>query len=640
MCGIAGMVDLSGINVQTLQQLSAILKHRGPDDEGFLLAGAGGIHSLRGDDTISSLHKLPHIASFSQGRPFLGLMHRRLSILDLSAQGHQPMGYQHKYHLVFNGEIYNYKELRAELENKGHLFHSSTDTEVILAAYAQWGEDCVNRFRGMWAFAVYDTVKNSIFLSRDRFGIKPLYYVYDKNSFAFASEIKALLSLPYIEPLADMKAVYEYVSFGATADPSANLFKQVNVLQPAHNLVVSLADVSLKTQAYYSLEEAVSSYEGKDPQQEFSERLHDSIGLHLRADVEIGSALSGGLDSSTLVAIAAARMNGNNFKTFTAAYDEKNIDESDYAKLVSGRIKNVSPFYTRPSINGFWNELGAMIWQQDLPLSSTSVYAQWCVMKLAREKGVKVLLDGQGADEILGGYYNFAGIFLLEKLKSGKFSSFLSEKKALKENFTPAINTALGRAAYYYLPSFAQRRLRNNRRLGMNFISPACQKEIENISVPERGGKNMREQSLLSIKFGMQDLLRYEDRNSMSFSIESRVPFLDHKLVECSIAMSDEWKIKKGWTKYILRKTAEPLLDKKVVWRKDKMGFITPQKKWKETAQKDLNNFVNDMSIPSFLDEKYIRGLCAQELNDNSRLSEFWKMISFLKWADMFNVRF
>lgn len=645
MCGIAGIVSLEGVNTRELYKMSTVLKHRGPDDEGFLILDAQNkTQYLKGDDTISELSALPHIQEATADNYTMGLLHRRLSILDLSAAGHQPMSYaEGRYELIFNGEIYNYKELRAELKVAGYSFTSDSDTEVILAAYVAWGKSSVTKFVGMWAIALLDVERGELFLSRDRFGIKPLYYTSANGKFAFASEIKALLCLDFVAPEANMTSVFEYVCFGATADPSANLFKQIKPLPPAHHLVLNLSTMQSAISCYYELEKNIEDYNlpsEDNIQQTFKDLLDNSINIHMRADVPVGSTLSGGLDSSTLVAMAARKMNGKSFKTFTAAYAEKDIDESDYARKVIASQQNIDGHFTYPNASTYWQDIDKLIWHQDLPINSTSMFAQWEVMKLAKQQNTKVLLDGQGADEILGGYYNFAGLYLIEKLKRGNIPGFITERNELRNKFAPNINNALGRAAYYYLPEFVQRSIRAKKRLGMGFVADAYQQQLNTIDVPARGGRTFKEQSLLSTQFGLQDLLRYEDRNSMAFSIESRVPFLDHRLVEFSIALNNDWKIKNGWTKYILRKTAEPLLDKEVVWRKYKMGFLTPQKLWKLQSKKELDTFVNEVKMPTFLNKDYLLKLNSADINDSSHLSEFWKIVSFLKWAEIFNVRF
>lgn len=646
MCGIAGIINIEGIDPSYLQVMSKTLRHRGPDDEGFcVLSNSAPELFFKGNDTISELSALPHISEHIQKSFYqIGLVHRRLSILDLSAAGHQPMTYNHnKYTIVFNGEIYNYKELKSELSQKGFQFTSDSDTEVILAAYNYWGENCVNQFVGMWAFAIYDSDKQQLFLSRDRFGIKPLYYFQNQTTFVFASEIKALLALDSVKPEADMKSVFEYISFGTTTDSSANLYKNVQLLQPSHNLVINVTTLKTNTVRYYNLEEQVNNYKlptDNTIEKVFKETLNTSIDLHLRSDVSIGSTLSGGLDSSTIVAMAASKMHGQQFKTFTAAYAEKEIDESDFARKAIADYKNIDAHFTYPDIKTYWKDFDRLIWHQDLPINSTSMFAQWEVMKLANQQNVKVLLDGQGADEILGGYYNFAGIYLIEKLKNLKIKSFFKEKNELQQKFSPNINNTLGRAVYYFTPEYMQRHIRSKKRLGMGSISQKYQQGLSTIDVPARGGRSFKEQSLLSIQFGLQDLLRYEDRNSMAFSIESRVPFLDHRLVELSIALKNDWKINNGWTKYILRKTAEPILNKEVVWRKYKMGFLTPQKIWKLQSKEELNQFINDTTIPDFLDRDYLLKLNNADINDSSHLSEFWKLVSFLKWAEVFKVTF
>jgi len=646
MCGIAGIINKEGVLPSDLNTMSKSIRHRGPDDEGFALINPNlNSISLKGDDTIAEFNELNHISLQQKDSNYtIGFVHRRLSILDLSAAGHQPMQYmQNKYNIVFNGEIYNYQEIKSSLKQKGYQFNSDTDTEVILAAYNEYGSSCVNHFMGMWAFAIYDKDNQSVFISRDRFGIKPLYYYHDKTNFVFASEIKALLALDNIKPQADMNSVFEYISFGTTSDSSANLYQNIHILPPACNMSVDINSLKHTVEYYYHLKTQVQNFnlpKETDIEQTFKDCLNNSIDLHLRADVSVGSTLSGGLDSSTIVAMTAAKMQGKPFKTFTAAYHEKEIDESDFAKKAIANYSNIDPYFTYPDIKTYWADFDQLIWHQDLPINSTSMFAQWEVMKLAKQQNVKVLLDGQGADEILGGYYNFAGIYLIEKLKHLQVSSFLKEKKELQQKFSPNINNTIGRAAYYYTPEFIQRRIRAKKRLGMCSISHDYAQQLSTIDVPARGGKSFKEQSILSMQFGLQDLLRYEDRNSMAFSIESRVPFLDHRLVELSIALQNHWKINNGWTKYILRKTAEPVLNKDVVWRKYKMGFLTPQKIWKQQSKHELTQFINDSKIPDFINKNYLLQLNQSDINDSSHLSEFWKLISFLKWAEVFKVTF
>lgn len=642
MCGIAGIADPAGINAALLHEMSQLLKHRGPDDEGFLLLNdQRECYSARGKDTVTTLN-LPTLDSLIEKSPSsLVLLHRRLSILDLSDSGHQPMSYAGgNIHIAFNGEVYNYLEIKKELEILGERFNTSTDTEVILRAYLHWGKDCVHRFMGMWAFVILDLDKNILFLSRDRFGIKPLYYANIGNTFAFSSEIKALLPITGTDVALD--SALQYISFGALSNLKDVMFSSIQQLQPGHHLIYDLKTRSISTQKYYDLNDAVDkvSYNEKDVFDRYAWLLQQSVQMHLRSDVRVGSALSGGLDSSTLVAIAAKMLGYESFQTYTAAYREREFDESGYANLVRKQYSNIESYFTYPDAKGYWADIRKMIWHQDLPIQSTSMFAQWEVMKLAHSNNTKVLLDGQGADESLGGYYNFAGVFLLDLLRKGRLMKYRHEKKQLRENFTAGVNTAMIRALYYYLPESLQREVRKRKRIGMDSIEEKYSSLLTSIEVPARGATSYRELSVNSTLFSMQDLLRYEDRNSMAFSIESRVPFLDHRLVEFSIALKSDLKIRDGWTKYILRKTAEPLLPAELVWRKDKMGFLTPQQLWLSQSQEQIRQMLNEMQVPEFLNRKKLIERSQSLMSDASQLSELWKIISFIQWANIFKVKF
>jgi asparagine synthase (glutamine-hydrolysing) len=639
MCGIAGIFSGRPLQPEMLKRISATIRHRGPDDEGFFVSGND--HAfLRGNETVNGLPDLKHIDEHKETFS-LGFVHRRLSIIDVTEAGHQPMKENERgLVIVYNGEVYNYREIRTELEQNGYRFSSESDTEVILQAYKYWGKDCVKRFMGMWAFAIYDPANREIFLSRDRFGIKPLYYFHDKELFAFSSEIKALFEIEGILPVASEKRSFEFITYGSSSDPDKNLFESIHQLKPGCNLVFNCSNEKIKEEKYYQLSEQLYSIDENRAEQQFSELLENSVQLHLRSDVETGSALSGGLDSSTIVALAADIFLNKPFRTFTAAYNEKAVDESFYADQVISSRKNIQAFKVYPTAANYWKDIDKLVWHQDFPIGSTSMFAQWEVMKAASQQKVKVLLDGQGADEILGGYYNFAGIYLLAQLKKLHLLKYFHEKKCLKENFTPAINTAIGRAGFYFLPSFVQKQLRSKKRLSFDFISEKYKKKVAAVEVPDRGGRSFREQSLLSIRFGLQDLLRYEDRNSMAFSIESRVPFLDHRLVEFCLSFPDELKIKDGWTKYILRKKAAKIIPEQITWRKDKMGFLTPQQTWKNELKNELKEFINGTPVPDFINKNYLLQLCDRDISNSSHLSEFWKMISFIKWWQIYKANF
>ena len=632
MCGIAGIYDKNGVTKTDAVLMSHILQHRGPDDEGFLLANEDAVKTFRGNDTIKTLSDIEHVEE-SDFQANLILLHRRLSIIDVSANGHQPMCAENdNFSIVFNGEIYNYKEIRSVLQQKGYVFQSESDTEVVLNAFIEWGATCVTQFVGMWAFAIYQHDEKKLFLSRDRFGIKPLYLYKTAGFFAFASEIKALLPLAKVDKSISDENLGSYLAYGTTHQPYQNLYKNIIDIEPGFNYEIDLSDLSIKKQNYFSLGNAIDTLTNtQNLTQQFEELFNDSIALHLRSDVEIGSCLSGGLDSSAIVHYAAQQLGDKKMQTFTAAYKNKTVDESNYAKIVANSLKNVTDHYTYPNAATFLKDLDKIIYHQDLPIGSTSIFAQWEVMKSANQHQVKVLLDGQGADEILGGYYNFAGLQLIELLKRMKFIQFFKQYYLLRKNFTPAVKMAVLRAAYYYLPEKLQQKLRATERHSYAFIKEKSLKELS-LEVPKRGGKTFSQHTNLSIQFGMYELLRYEDRNSMAFSIESRVPFLDHRLVNFIRALPTNEKINGGWTKLILRKILDNKLPSEIVWRKDKKGFVTPQQEWKNEIMNTLTKELKELKTPDIIDKDYLLKLCNQDFSNATHLSEFWRVYSVIKW--------
>lgn len=645
MCGIAGVIDRNGIDLNILYRMSAVIRHRGPDDEGFLTVDTNKKFYLnRGDDSIPEVHSHQHIISnFSEQKIQVALLHRRLSIIDLSAHGHQPMNYNgNKTYIVFNGEVYNYREIKSELAAKGYSFSSDSDTEVILASYREWGFDCVKKFMGMWAFAIYDHEKNIVFISRDRFGIKPLYYFYKDGKLVFASEIKAILEDKNIVPELNTETAYQYIAFSKANNPYETLFKNIVELPVGHNMVVNLSDFSINLSSYYNLEDAVATTASsniKDYFAEYQSRFSESISMHLRADVPIGTCLSGGLDSSAIIGFAAPQLLNTTFNSFTAIYDDKKIDESFFANQVVNHFQNIKPYYTKPNFNDYWKDLDKLIWHQDLPIASTSMYAQWEVMKLAGKQGMKVLLDGQGADETLGGYSVFTGVYLFSLLKKMRLAKFYHEQKCLKKNRGIKISNEVMRGAFYLVPSSLKKSARAQKRVGTTFLTEEF--TLQNSNVKDKGviGTNYRDMSIVSTKYGMHDLLRYEDRNSMAFSIESRVPFLDHRLVELSIAMPDDVKLHNGWTKYVLRKTIDKKIPDSVVWRTDKKGFVTPQKNWITDLKPQLTFYLNEVKMPSMLNRNKILNSLDGTLDNATKVSEFWKMVAFIKWNEVYHVK-
>ncbi len=645
MCGIAGIVKKDGFYPDTLLTMCQTIRHRGPDDEGILFGDFDyNISRFRTNDTMPELAELTHVGHLSkEEKYFVGLGFRRLSIVDLSANGHQPMSFD-KFHIIFNGEIYNHIEIKNELKIYGYNFKSNTDTEVILAAYHKWGMNCVNKFVGMWSFCIFDTEKKILFISRDRFGIKPFYFHFSDNTFIFSSEIKAIINSGMVERKINYKQLYQYVAFRRFDDPNSTLLNDIIELPAGNNLIFSIENWEINNTEYYNInsvikENLTSGYDEKFLIEKHTNLLKDSINLHLRSDVPVGSCLSGGLDSSSIVAFSVNNPLINSFKTYTAAYSNPNYDESKYVNCISNSYKNIETNFTYPNFNNLWNEFDKLVWFQDLPFQSTSIYAQWDVMKLAHNNGAIVLLDGQGADEIYGGYDILIASYLYSLLKKAKLCKLFKNSMSLKKNRKLNILNSVGSVAFFDTPEYLKNIIRNRMRLASQFINTDFFSS-QNNKTPDIGQSSFLNTCITSIYNTLHDLLRYEDRNSMAFSIESRVPFLDHRLVENVLSLPAELKIKNGWSKYVLRKSVENILPAEVVWRKDKIGFATPQEEWRKESGNILKNYICDYKMPDFFNkDKIIKILDKKELS-KIQLNELWCLLTILKWKEIHKIEF
>jgi asparagine synthase (glutamine-hydrolysing) len=642
MCGIAGVIRTSGLELEVLGKMSAVLRHRGPDDEGFVAHEFNNpFLSFRGDDTVSALSSLPHWRSSSQSRHHVGMCGRRLSILDLSPAGHQPMvSADGNLALVFNGEIYNYVELAAELETLGWRLRPCGDTAVLLAAFAQWGPACVHRLRGMWAFAVYDRRAERLTLSRDRFGIKPLYFARCRDSFAFASEIKGVLAALPGDPRGSVYQVVRLLAWGGIDDDGATLFEDVHALPAGSNLHVSWPDLNYTVEEYYqSSAPADGGFQGtvEDAVHEYRQRLGESIRLHMRSDVQVGSCLSGGLDSS-LAAAMAAPLTDDHLATFTAVYDDPAVDERRYVELHAARSGRFDTNFAAPTPEALLADLDRLVWAQDHPMTSSSPFAQWSVMQLAGSQKIKVLLDGQGADEAIGGYSYFAGAYLVDLARTGRPLRWLRAARLLRNRRGIHVWHELARAAYHELPLTLRIPVRRAARVGLQLVASRHRSIAGKPSQPVL--RTFTDHCVHAVRHNLPELLRYEDRSSMAFSIESRVPFLDHPLVEFVLSLPPHLKIHDGWTKFVQRKASEGLVPPEIVWRRDKLGFATPQQAWKRTLVGPLRDFVNQADVPMFLDRPRLELLLSSDLSNNTLLSEFWQIVFLLKWMQVFRVKF
>lgn len=575
-------MDGSGVDVAAVVRAATAIRHRGPDDEGYLLINtqSGRTELCGGKDTTSEL-RLPDISQFASEKFDLAFGFRRLSILDLSPDGHQPMASPDKRAwIIFNGEIYNYIELRDELSGAGHKFHTGSDTEVILAAYRQWGEACVERLNGMFALALWDVPNRTLFLARDRFGEKPIHYVYRQDKlFAFGSEMKTLWAADLAGRDVHAETLARFQHYGQLDVGDQTFYDGILRLPQAHTLKVS-APGNFWKRRYWDIDPREQE-DGKSDSwysEQFRELLTDSVRLRLRADVPVGSSLSGGLDSSTIVSVINRLLPADGIqKTFSARFDEPASDEGKWIDLVT-RANRVQRSDVWPTPEQFFDELTKVFWHQEEPFSSTSIYAQWCVMRLARENDVTVLLDGQGADEMLAGYHSYFEEHSADLLTSMNLPRYLKWKKNCRELHGYAPRT-ISRVAKQTVPSV----LKNPVRRVMRSLGELPEVERRKPEFPAEFKKLSSLKKLLwwnTTREGLVELLRYADRNSMAHSREVRLPFLDHRLVEFVFRLPDQLLMRDGWTKWILREAFRGIVPAAITDRIDKLGYMPPQKRW------------------------------------------------------------
>jgi len=613
MCGIAGFLSLKAcVGPARIETMTRTIKYRGPDDEGYLAVDTQA-DSIEGIPLIGSDSATPTqrpLETFT-GPARLYLGHRRLSILDLSTAGHQPMRYRDRW-IVYNGEVYNYLELRQELKAEGYEFATNTDTEVILAAYDRWGEKCVTRFNGEWALCIFDPRRRTLFLSRDRYGIKPLYFFRNQEFFAFASEIKAILSLPFVPRSLNREKAFHYLALFCRDHTEETLYDGIYQLMPGHNLSVNIETGETRTLQYYTLSycSELGEYDHRLAlayAADIRDLLFDAIRLRLRADVPVGTCLSGGLDSSAVVTIVA-KLRGvettpQDQNTFTASFPGEPMDESSYARSVVEDTGATSHF-SYPSKEGYWSELPAILHHQDEPFGGPSVYAQWEVMRQA-SKHVKVVLDGQGGDEVFAGYRDYRMSFLANLFAKRRIGALVTELWStirLTNGFRKAV-AELKPFPFFALNSSWKRRVHGLRyreefRRSKEILAQANANGIDydgSEHIDRRYSKNINE--LLAnymTKYSLPHLLKAEDRNSMAHSVEARVPFTDYRLVDYVFSIPGIYKIHNGWTKWLLRLATKDLLPEAIVWRRDKLGFATPawasrQEEWKFWIEHNFN---------------------------------------------------
>jgi len=588
MCGIAGWLRSgagAGAERDALRRASALLAHRGPDDLGFLGWRPG---------AAPRAGREPDVA----GGAALALVHRRLSILDLSEAGWQPfISADGRHALVFNGEIYNYVELREELEKEGARFRSRSDTEVLLAALARWGAAALPRLVGMFAFAWLDTEARRLVLARDPFGIKPLFWARSAGTFAFASEIPALLALQPLAPRANPRRLYDYVRFGITDHGGETMLEGVRQVPAAHALTLDLdvadAGAAPALARYVDLEPGEPLDLGfEEAAAGLRQRFLESVRLHLRSDVPIGTALSGGIDSSSLVA-TMRRLEGPRLELHAFSYvaDDPALSEERWVDL-AGAAAGAIVHKVKPGPEELVADLDDLLAAQDEPFGSTSIYAQYRVFRLARDAGIRVMLDGQGADELFAGYDPFVAARVATLLRRGRLGEAWRLARAVQARRGLALPPLLARAFGLLLPRALEGPAR---RLVGQELAPAWLDEgwfaargVEGAALGRRRGRDLLRARLADslLETSLPMLLRYEDRNSMRFSIESRVPFLTVELARFALALPEAHVIDaQGTSKAVLRAAMRGIVPDAILDRRDKIGFATPERRWLGTLR-------------------------------------------------------
>jgi asparagine synthase (glutamine-hydrolysing) len=595
MCGISGIINKNDNNVKIdeIKAITDVISHRGPDGEGFL----------------------------SENNFALG--HRRLAIIDVSSTSDQPMWYDNKYAIVFNGEIYNYLEIKKDLEKLGYFFKTKSDTEVILIAYECWGNECVKKFNGMWSFCIYDKMKNILFCSRDRFGIKPFYYVENEDNYVFGSEIKQLL--PYTNRTVNKKVLLDYLVLSLEEQSDETFFENIKKLPPSHNLIYDLKTHKTNYERYYSLEykSEIAKLSIKDSALLCKTDLIDSIRLRLRSDVEVGTCLSGGLDSSSIASIAAKEFKmGSNFKGIHAKSSEKYTDESHFAQMVAD-AGNIHIVYTEPSEDYFKKHIEKVTLIQEEPIGGPSVFMQYAVFEKAKQEGCIVMLDGQGGDETLLGYERYFPSLLNDVSFFRKVVEMFKYSRKSRLSFLKVLLYYF----YFKFPSLRRKRLLRK----CSFIKKEYLDSIDTSILYELSNAYKSPFELQKIEITrtqLPHLLKYEDKNSMAHSIESRLPFLDYRSVENAVSFNPKFKINDGWSKFILRKATTEYLPKEIGWRRNKRGFESPRT-W-------LNNKEYFMPV---IEESIILAKIGTDIS--SKLSDdiIWKLFSIAIWEKKFGVK-
>ena len=640
MCGFAGIVqkEVAPLDKGLLETLLARLQHRGPDDTGIL--------SLAGRQ--ANRHSEARAISADTV-----LLFKRLAILDLSDSGAQPMSLGERYHMVFNGEIYNYKELRVELEREGCEFVSDSDSEVLLQGFVHWGEAVVPRLVGMFAFIIVDTVEQTVFLARDPFGIKPLYYVANRERFAFASEIKVLLELPQVSRRANPQRLYEYLSFAISDYGEDTMFADVKQLSAGHTMTLNKRTLQRGEQRAYRhfSPEHNTDIGFEEAATRLRELFFENVALHMRSDVPVGMTLSGGIDSSAIASVMRHLKPDTSFEAFSFIANEPSLSEEAWVDLVARR-KNLTVHKTMPSADDLAQDLSELVRLQDEPFANPSIFAQFHVFKLVQRCGLKVMLDGQGADEMLAGYPPYLGALFTSFLQRGELKSaaqtaLAGAKRAGFKNMALYAGSFSVPEKYQALP----RRLFGFD-LMPTWLEPGWFAErgvtVSNVAFsddePNGGKSSLRSNLRYALEVTLPPLLRWQDRNSMAHSVESRVPFLTQSMTDFLLSLPEHYLLAKdGTSKSVFRRAMRGVVPDEILDRRDKVGFATPRETW----LKELNPWVSELfeserlrNMPMVKEKRVLSEWHRVAAEDQAFRAHIWRQVNLVAWAQELELSF
>lgn len=649
MCGIAGFVDTKmRIGVGELVSMNNVAKYRGPDDEGYYLVERSSVgYECYGDDTVHSLRDAPYHSAKSLAascQPVMGLAHRRLSILDVTAAGHQPMmDAASQCVLVFNGELYNYIEVRDQLIALGHEFSTHSDTEVLLRSYLEWGEHCVDHFNGMWGFCIWDEGKKRLFCSRDRLGAKPFHWWTDGHSaFCFGSELKQVAACSLVDRALNVSYVASNVIYGVSDYDHQTPLAHVEMLNAGHNLIVQMGHdmqsiVSVRKERYWNLSVESKPMSAEECVDRIRQEVSRSCSWRMRSDVPLGVLLSGGLDSSCLTAELADQLHSVDpdarLSTFTTSYEGyPDCDERVFAQAVN-QAKNCIGHMVEPSFaaHDVGEKMSDLVWHLEGMCNPTNL-GTLSLLEQVRDAGFKVLINGQCGDETMFGYERYYAYYLKDLVGAGRIVEAFCEGRRAVDNSRLTFKELAAMTGYYNMAFLRQSvRRRESERYCSGLMMQACDdRRMRELLFPgSLSGVTYNE--LTSTQ--LPHITRWDDRLYMAASLESRIPFMDYQFVEFACSIPPSLKIQGGWTKYLLRKAFDGRLPDSVIWRKNKMGFPAPREAWmKKLPESFALSLAKEARSAPLFDMGAVGELCR-----NNRGSKAFER--FL-WVELFMRRF